>query len=452
MKRVLLISPLAPTSLMGGKDFFFRLPNLGMLRVASLTPSDWELKMVDEKVEPLQLDQLEADIVGITAMTPTVKRAYEIAAHFRARGIKVIMGGMHVTQLPEEAMAHCDSVIVGEAELLWPQALRDFEQGALKPLYRHENGLPSLLHLPPLDRELFRKKNYLPVHFVETTRGCPLDCEFCAVTTSFGGAYRTRTLDEVMDEVRALRWFEGGPLTLKNLILFVDDNIVANRTYARELFTRLADLKWRWFAQTSMNIAKDTELLRLCQRSGCMGFFMGFETLSQDTLNAIGKKVNHPEFYREAVQKIHDHGIGIDASFVFGFDTDELSVMDRTLEFVLANKIEIAHFSILTPYPGTRVFKRFKEQGRLLTEDWNYYDGGRVVYRPKNFTTDQLQEGYYRTLQACYGPSGIFKRLWGTSSFWRFFLPMNMAFQGGVNKLASNWRKGAMRLPESSLS
>ncbi len=276
----------------------FRLPCLGLLRVAALTPPGWDVTIIDEKVEPLDLTQ-SPDLVGITAMTITSQRAYEIADHFRRRGIKVVIGGMHASCLPDEALAHCDSVVVGEAERLWPVVLADFERGGLKRIYRHRERFAVPRRHAPADWELYREKRYLPVHFVETTRGCPLDCEFCAVTNAFGGRYRNRPLDDVLAELRRLRPFEG-LLTLKNCVFFVDDNIISNRAYARELLARLADFKLKWFSQASMNVANDPEILKLCQRSGCIGLFIGFESLSTETLRSIGHKPNHPEHYLEA--------------------------------------------------------------------------------------------------------------------------------------------------------
>lgn len=433
MKRLLLISPLSKKSLMGG-GFFFRLPSLGLLKVAALTPPDWQATLIDEKVEPLDLTQ-EADLVGISTMTTTVHRGYEIADHFRGRGIKVVLGGMHVSCLPDEALQHCDSVVVGEAEGLWPGLLEDLQGNELKPVYRHAGEWPALAKLPRPDWELYRPKNYLPVHFVETTRGCPIDCEFCAVSSAFGGQYRNRPLDEVLAELRGLRPFDGR-FTLKNCVFFVDDNLLSNRAYAREFLLGIADLGLRWFGQASLNIAQDAEILKLCQKSGCAGLFLGFETLSADTLRAIGKRVNRPHEYFEVVRKIHDHGIGIDGSFVFGFDTDDAGVFDRTIEFVVEAKLEAAYFSILTPYPGTRLRRRLAEEDRLLSLAWSCYDGHHVVYRPKTFTSDQLLAGYYRALQAVYSIPSIFKRLWGTSGWKTFFYPMNFGFRQSVRQLA----------------
>ena len=443
MSELLLIAPLGKAGLVG-RDMTFRLPCLGLLRVAALTPPGWDVTIVDEKVEELDLTQ-SPDLVGITAMTITSQRAYEIADHFRRRGIKVVIGGMHASCLPDEALAHCDSVVVGEAEQLWPAVLADFEGGELKRVYQHQSGLPSLDDLPPADWELYRKKRYLPVHFIETTRGCPLDCEFCAVTNAFGGRYRNRPLDDVLAELHRLRPFDG-LLTLKNCVFFVDDNIISNRAYARELLTRLGDFKIQWFSQASMNIANDPEILALCQRSGCLGLFIGFESLSEETLRSIGHKPNQPGHYLEAVRKIHDHGIGVDASFVFGFDTDHDGVFDSTIDFVLRAKIEVAYFSILTPYPGTRLFERLQSEGRLLTTDWTLYDTSHVVYRPKTFTPDQLLDGYYRALKEAYAINSIFKRLWGTTARKNFFYPMNFGFRQGANALWRAYRKGAMRL------
>jgi radical SAM superfamily enzyme YgiQ (UPF0313 family) len=432
MKRLLLISPAARDSLMG-QGFFFRFPNLGLLKVAALTPPDWEIRIVDEKVERWDPDE-PADLVGLTAVTSTVKRAYEVAAHYRRRGVPVIMGGMHASALPEEALACSDSVVVGEAEGLWPRALQDHGNGELQPVYRHLDGFPDLAGLPHPDWTRYRPKGYLPVHFVETTRGCPIDCDFCAVTSAFGGRYRNRPVEDVAAELRGLEPFPGR-FILKSAVFFVDDNIASNRRHARELFARIADLGLQWFGQASVNIARDAELLGLCRQSGCLGLFIGLESLAPETLRAVGKNVNRPSEYLEVIQRIHDHGIGVDASFVFGFDTDDDAVFDRTLEFVRRARIEVAYFSILTPYPGTRFFARMEAEGRLLARDWALYDANHVVHRPKNFTPDQLLEGYHAALKELYSWGCIVRRLWGTRARKNFFYPMNFGFRQSVRRL-----------------
>jgi len=435
MKKLLLIAPTAARSLMG-RDFLYRLAPFGLMKVAALTPAGWQASIADEKIGKLDLEQ-EADLVGITAMTPTAKRAYQIADHFRRRGIKVVMGGMHVSNLPEEALRHCDSVVMGEAEGLWPRLLADAGSGSLERIYSHHGNYPALSNLPCCDWETMRPRDYLSLHFVETTRGCPHGCEFCSVTKAFGGRYRNRPIGEVAAELRTLRSFEG-LLTLKRCVFFVDDNIISNRAYAKEFFSSIAGLNLNWFGQASVNIVRDPEILRLAQKSGCRALFIGFETLSEESLAGIGKKFNQPKDYLDVVKKIHDHGIGIDGSFVFGFDEDTEAAFDRTLDFVMRAKMEIAYFSILTPYPGTRLHSRLTAEKRLLTEDWDYYDANHVVFRPKLLSPEKLLEGYHYVMKEFYSVSSIFGRLWGTTAWKNLFYPMNFGFRQSVRGLVKH--------------
>ena len=430
-KRLLLISPIGDRSLLGS-DFYFRLPSLGLLKVASLTPSDWEVTIIDEKVEAFDLNQ-EADLVGITAMTPIAKRGYTFADRLRSRGIPVVMGGMHVSKLPDEALAHCDSVVIGEAEDLWDKLLADLERGEMKRVYRHENGYPCLDGRPLANWDLYRNKGYLPVHFVETTRGCPFNCEFCSVTSSFGGRFRNRSIDEVEREIRGLKPFPGR-FTWQDLVFFNDDNIISSKRHARELLTRMIPLKLDWLGQTSVEMALDDEMLALCRKSGCMGLLVGFESLSAETLKSVNKGVNKPQQYIDVVKRMHDHGIGVKGSFIFGFDTDDEAVFDRTVEFAIKAKIDVVYFSILTPYPGTAFYEQMLREGRIIDFDWDHYNTHYVVYRPKLLTPEKLLEGYWSALRESFTWPSIFRRMWGNGVKYNFFFPMNFGYRQSIKK------------------
>ena len=434
-KKLLLISPLATESLCGG-DFYFRMPGLGLLKVAALTPPDWEVTIIDEKVETLDLTQ-DADIVGISAMTTVINRAFEIAHNFRERGIKVIMGGMHVSMLPDEALKHCDSVLIGEAETLWDRALDDFKRGDLKKIYKHENGYPSMKELPMPNWNLYERKGYLPVHFIETTRGCPWNCEFCSVTNSFGGKFRNRPVSEVEKEIQGLKPFKG-KFILKNMVFFVDDNIISNKKHARELLNRIKPYNLKWLGQASMNISEDNEILSLCQQSGCVGLMMGFETLSPDNLKKVGKTFNKPRDYIDVIKKLHDYGIGIDGSFVFGFDQDDEGVFDRTLEFIFKAKLDVCYFSILTPYPGTKLYSNFLKEGRIIENNWSKYDTNNVVFMPKLMKPQKLLEGYHDVQKKCFSYTSIIRRLWGNGTYKDFFYPMNFGFKQSIKKMVKH--------------
>ncbi len=429
--NLLLVSPLTSKSLLGA-DFYFRMPTLGLLRVAGATPPDWTVTIVDEKVEPLDFSQ-PADLVGITGMTPAIDRAYQIADTFRARGVPVVMGGIHVSMLPEEALRHCDAVVIGEAERLWPRVLADFRQGRMQRRYRHE-AFPDLSALGRPDWSLYQGKGYLPFHCVETSRGCPHGCDFCSVTNYFGGCYRTRPAAEVEDEIRTLPPF-AGRFILKNVVFFVDDNIAGKRQHARDLLARLIPYQLKWVGQASTAIAKDEELLTLCRQSGCMGLLIGFETLSADRLAAVRKGFNHPKDYLDAIHKLHDHGIGVSGAFVFGLDGDDAGVFDRTYEFVQKAKLESPYFSILTPYPGTGFYRRLAAEGRITDHDWSNYNTNNVVYRPVGMTAQQLFDGYFRLQNAVHTIPAIVQRFWGTTSKANFWLPMNYGFRRSIKKL-----------------
>lgn len=373
---------------------------LTLAQVAALTPPEFEVAITDENVDNLD-PNLDADLIGLTAMSQHAPRAYRLAEHFRARGIPVVMGGVHATMMPEEAKRHVDAVVIGEAEGVWDKLLSDFTQGSLKPFYRAEKR-PELTGLPHPRRDLLNAKAYTTVNCLETTRGCPFDCEFCSVTAFAGGTFRMRPVREVIEEIKAMN---------VKAVVFIDDNIVGNPRYAKELFEALIPLKIRWGGQASTTIARNKELLELARRSGCFSLFFGIESISQDTLKSINKSFNRALSYEEEFKRIHDTGIRMIGSFIFGFDHDDEGVFERTVNFVKKNRIDIAYYNILTPLPGTKLFHRLKDQGRLLHENWEHYNGYEVVYRPKILSPEALQQGFYWAYRQTYSYPSIISRI-----------------------------------------
>ena len=378
------------------------LPPLGMATVAALTPSGVEVSLTDENVT--RIDYLkDVDLVGITSLTSTSQRAYEIADAFRAMGKKVVLGGIHASVLPEEAIQHADAVVIGEAEGIWPSVIADFQANKLQNFYR-QTTRPSLDGLPHPRRDLFSKRSYYFNNTIYTTRGCPYSCSFCTVTSFFGRTYRCRPVAEVIEEIKTLN--------LKKLVIFLDDNIVGNPKYSKELFKALMPLKIKWVGQCSVTIAKDDELLKLAAASGCVDLFIGLESLSPDSLKAIDKKTNSVDEYDTIIKKLHDAGIGIHGFFIFGLDGDDVDSFRRTVRFAQNSRLESAQFDILTPYPGTAIFASLEKEGRILTKDWAQY-GHDLMFEPKALSREILQEGRRWAWREFYSLSSIRKRLGG---------------------------------------
>jgi len=433
MRKVLLIFP-REKGVKYSNDTLYPFPMLGLTILASLFPRNYEVKIINEAIEEIDFDS-EVDLVGITALTCVAKRCYDVADRFRERGVKVILGGVHPSLLPEEAKEHADSVFIGEAERRLEKVLRDFETGTLQPFYRNE-GWYDLKGMPIPRRDLLGKK-YSPVFkAIETTRGCPNHCDFCSVPTINGKRYRPRPLDEVDQELSSI-------IKKRGEYLFVaDDNVAAREDYAVGLFDIFKHHGVKWMGFATVQIAKSENLLEKARESGCISLSMGFESLIQENLDDVSKRFVNTEELSDLIQIIHGHHIGIHGSFIFGFDGDDREVIKRTVEFVQKNNVELPTFSILTPFPGTPLLKRMEEEGRIIDHDWSHYDMSHVVFKPKKMTAQELQEGYLWAQKYTCAPRSILKRLlWGPKNHFLYFLMSNFVLRGAQMGVIRRIRK-----------
>jgi radical SAM superfamily enzyme YgiQ (UPF0313 family) len=398
-----------------------RYAPLTLTTLAALVPAELnaEVTIQDEGVQPLDLD-FNADLVGITAITGTALRAYDLADRLRAKGHTVVLGGVHATLLPEEAAAHADALVLGYAEKSWPQLLRDFARGELRPRYFTPTGR-ILAGVPAARRDLLKKERYSTVNSIEATRGCPHKCDFCVVPTAWANTYAHRPVEEVVAELATFR---------KRHALFIDLSPTEDVAYAKALYRAMIPLGMRWVGLSTTRIAEDPELLRLAARSGCKGLLIGFESISQDTLNSTRKGFHAAAGYADVVKKLHDHGIGIQGCFVFGFDTDDESVFERTVEFVDRTRIDLPRYAVLTPFPNTGLYRRLEAEGRLLHRNWALYDVEHVVFRPKRMSPERLQEGLEWAWRQSYSWRSLFTRLRGAPpSIWPLWLSLNVGYR-----------------------
>ena len=417
-----MISPTATQP--GFISKFFRFPPLNLALLAALAPQ-YDYQIIDENVDSLNFESegiQEADIIGLTAMTAQAPRAYELADKFRKMAKTVIMGGMHVSALPEEALQHCDAVVVGEAEGIWPELLKDYKKGTLKRTYQNKE-LPDLSGLPKPRRDLLKRENYLGFNTLHVSRGCPFNCSFCAVSKFFGTKYRLRPLNEVIEEIESMievdkisSWHKAvAKLWNKapaNPFAFLDDNIFGQKEYARKLFKALIPLRILWGSQTSVNIARpeNEDLVKLAAESGCRFLFVGFESIHQSSIDRIGKRMNRPENYRGAVKLFHKYGIAVLGAFVFGFDCEDRSVFKRTVEFAQGIGLDLAQFTVLTPLPGTSLMEELKEKKRIREEDWARYDFRTAVFEPLEMSAQELTRGKEWAWKEFYSWSSILTR------------------------------------------
>jgi radical SAM superfamily enzyme YgiQ (UPF0313 family) len=392
--------------------------------LAARVPSDWHVTHVDEVAENIDWTD-HPDVVGITFHTPSAHHAYDLAARFRARGACVVLGGPHVTLLPEESGQHADVIFVGEAEGLWEEFLNGFGTGTYRRLYL-QAGPVSLENVPIARKTLFHRNDFTS-GVLFSTRGCPNQCDFCSVVVMYRHGLRKRPIAEVAAEYGS---FHG------KRIIFWDDNIAADKEYAKQLFGAIAPYRKWWSSQATLNAAQDEEFLDLAARSGCKQLFFGLESISQSSIWEVGKGFNRVDDYARLVKRVHAHGIVVQAGIVFGFDNDTPEIFSNTLDFLEEAGVENATFKILTPYPGTPLFRRLDAQGRILTRDWRKYNGRtEVVFRPSQMSVDDLLAGYRYANRRFYSLSSIAKRMSRMSVQMWWTLPLNLVY-------AFSWANG----------
>ena len=385
--------------------FGHRMPPMALLVLAALARRcGWDAKVVDENYDPLPGER--PDLVALTVWTPVAARAYQVADEYRARGVPVVLGGVHPSLLPTEALRHADAVVCGEAEGVLATVLADALAGRLQPLYQGEwQGMDAVPTADEWAADLrsFPLTRYAPLNTLQTTRGCRFNCDFCSVIRINGRGSRHRDPAQVVEELRVIKRV-GQHLGRFAYVFFLDDDLAADLDYTRELCETLIRSKVHvtWGAQASIGLARDVELLDLAHRSGCRVLFTGFESVSREALIECNKK-NRPGQYGELVDRLHTRGIAIEGGFIFGFDTDQATVFQETVEFVDRIGVDVAHFSILTPYPGTHTYSRMLADDRITSFDWRRYNLYNAVFEPARMTAGQLEDGlrqayrwYYR--------------------------------------------------------
>jgi len=398
--KILLISPAVDAETRTNKGLM--MPQLALYILQGLTPPEHEVIVVEEEVSPIDLEQ-DCDLVAISCLTANAPRAYELCQEFKKRGKTIVLGGVHPTILPDEASQHADCVVVGEAEGVWETVLEDFQNDKLKSTYH--NPTPDLQKYVPKDFSNIMKKRLFSLIPIMTTRGCPYNCDFCCVTNLFGKKIRHIPIENVIRDIK-----ESGA---KHFI-FLDDNIIGSKKYAKELFKALIPLKIKWVGQASVSLlVEDDEMMQLAADSGCKVLFFGIESVSKELLKSIRKSINEIEQLESALKKIKKMGILIHASMVFGFDNDTKDTFNETVAFLKKNKVSTVSFNVLTPYPGTKTYEDLKKENRLTTTNWKYYDHNTVVFKPKNMTPYELQMGKVNARKEFYSIPSVLKRLSG---------------------------------------
>lgn len=398
--KIKLITPKMSLRPMDSEFKRLMAPSLGLLTVAALTPPEHSVYLEDENIRNINVDD-NPDVVGITVNVDTAIRAYHIAQKYRRKGIPVVLGGIHASTNPEEALHHADAVCIGEATVVWEKMLQDIHNGCLKKTYQHQHkGEEYILPIPRWD--LLDKSNYLFTNIIATSRGCPHKCTFCYNSCDcISHNFRNRDINNVLDEIKALP---------TKHVMFIDDNLIGNISWCKEFIKRIIPLSIKWQAAVSANIGLFPELLDDMKVSGCKSLFIGFETINKEALKHAEKYQNKVENYEKTVEEIHKRGIMINASIVFGFEEDRPEVFEDTVRWLIKNKIETMTAHILTPYPGTKLHQEFKKKGKIIDFNWNNYNTARVVYQPLKMTAEELYQGYLWSYQEFYSCKNIMRR------------------------------------------
>lgn len=463
-------------------------PKLSLPVIAARTPHTWDVRILDESrtlVKKVLMDEVirergaENILVGIsTQMTCYTPRAYEIADQFRARGVKVSLGGTHATYCPDEAKEHADTVVKFEADEIWHKIIADFERDALKPFYEMDS-YPTMENYPHPRIDLLPQGCYMTNQCLQTTRGCHFDCEFCSVSPFNGKSSRRRSVEDVVAEIQRIKeWRRSelveqmiqGPVwhrigtTLRiltgiedgTIFAFVDDLHNSNRDYCKKLWTALKEMNIKWGAQCTLFLGSEPEMVKLAAESGCVAMFVGLESINEEVLAEMNKPFNQEKKYEDQIKCFHDHGIMVNPGIILGADGDDESVFENTIEFLIKCRVELAYINISTPLPGTALFEHMKAEGRIFDWNWANYDGKHVVYYPKRMTPEVLQEGFFWANRQFFSFSSILTRMSSTSQRliarwmmnWRFRqLAQRTCPKGRLSPLAKTLKKLHVQLP-----
>ncbi len=414
---LLLITASSPEIQRVRRSRILNFQQITMPYLAAFAPPHWTVLHIDEAVRQVDFG-MQADLVAITFHTPSAPHAYALAARFRQRRIPVVLGGPHVTLMPDEAEAHADVIFVGEAESNWPQFMREFDAGRYSQRYCSTES-PTLEDAPMSRKDLFHRRDHTG-GVLFATRGCPYSCDFCTLAVMYQSRVRKRRVEAVAEEYGS---FPG------KVIILWDDNIASDIEYAKALFRALAPHHKWWSSQASIHAAQDDEFLELAARSGCKQLFVGLESISQASVNEVRKGFNRVADYVRAIERIHSHGIAVQAGIVFGFDNDKRAIFGETLDFLEAAGVQNATFNILTPFPGTRLYQRLEAEGRILTRDWSKYNGrADVVFLPRQMSPEELMAGFQYANRRFYSWKSVYRRLSRSPVELSWTLPLNLAY------------------------